>query len=329
MKKCYPYGKGNMYANKRMHQMLFCIAAIFAVLFVIGMFMDPSDGFAMGGLGLNIASMMTIGDIKDVSDRHTHGSNIAYEVCLIGIDQVDASKPFPKPNASREVGQVPLLPGEKMLYYYAHDIPTYVGNGEKGDITTSGTNTFAMIMGGMRDQLLNFQEEFAGGKFIILFHEIGDEQWYIIGSKDRPMIFSTFENKNDKDGRYVTWNFTRTSIDQYCKYKGAMVRAERGNHTQAQTKLSITPGVNEYNIPNGNSSTYVLSSVSGISANDKGRLITLYGEGTGNAATIAENTVFILEDGKTWTAKAGSRITFQVFDENTLVEVSGSRVQTV
>ena len=143
------------------------------------------------------------------------------------------------------------------------------------------------------------------------------------------MIFSSFENKNDKDGRYVTWTFTRTSIDQYYKYKGTMVRAERGNHTQAQTKLTITPGVNEYSIPNGSSSTYALTSVGGISATDKGRIITLYGEGSNNSATIAENTVFILEDGKTWTAKAGSRITFQVFDENTLVEVQGSRVQTV
>ena len=324
-----PFRKGNMYANKRMHQMLFCIATVFAILFIIGMFMDPSDGFAMGGLGLNVASMMVIGDIKDVSDRQTHGANIAYEVCLVSVDQLDMTKPFPKPNGSREVGQIPMASGEKMLYYYAHDIPTFSGTGEKGDITTSGTNTFTIIMGGMRDQVLNFQEEFAGGKFIILFREIGDEQWYIIGSKDRPMIFSSFENKNDKDGRYATWTFTRTSIDQYYKYKGAMSRTEKGKHPADNTTLTMKVGVNEYTIPNGGSNTYVLVKVGGISATDKGRIITLYGEGTNNAATITENTVFILEDAKTWTAKAGSRITFQVFDENTLVEVQGSRVQTV
>ena len=323
-----PFRKGNMYASQRSRQMLYCLAALFAILYVVGMFFDPTDCFAVSGLGLNVASMMLIGDVKDVSDRQTHGSNIAYEVSLISVDQLDAAKPFPRPNASREVGQVPMALGEKMTLFYAHDIPTYTGSGEKGDITTSGNNLFVMIMGGIRDQLLNFQEEFAGGKFIILFHEIGDEQWYIIGSKDRPMIFSTYENKNDKDGRYVTWNFSRTSIDQYYKYKGVIVRAERGAHTQGQTKLTVKPGVSEYAIPNGSSSTYAIGTVAGITASDKGRIITLYGEGSANAATIADNSVFVLEDGKTWTATAGSRISFHVFDENTLVEVQGSRVQT-
>ena len=54
-----------------------------------------------------------------------------------------------------------------MKYFAAHDIPTYTSTGEKGDITTSGTNTFVAVMGGMRDQLLDFIEQHAGGKFII------------------------------------------------------------------------------------------------------------------------------------------------------------------
>lgn len=72
-----------------------------------------------------------------------------------------------------------------------------------------------MIMGGMRDQLLTFIEEHAGGKFIIIFKEVGEDQWYILGNYDRPMVLSSYESKNDKDGRYVTFTFKRTSIDQY------------------------------------------------------------------------------------------------------------------
>lgn len=53
------------------------------------------------------------------------------------------------------------------------------------------------------------------------------------------------------------------------------------------------------------------------------------GEGVDYPATIEENTVFVLEDGATWTARAGSRITFRVMDTDTLVEIAGSRVQTV
>lgn len=304
---------------------LFCLLLI-AIVCLVNIFIEPGSAF---DLGVSLASMMVIGDIKDVSDRQTHGSNIAYQVYLISVDQVDNTKPFPKPNASREVGQIPMKDGEFMRYFEAHDIPTFTGTGEKGDITTSGTNTFAIIMGGMREQLLNFQEEYAGGKFIILFHEIGETDWYILGSVDRPMIFSSFENKNDKDGRYVTYTFTRTSIDQYYLYTGAIVRSEPVSHTADQTDLAIKSGVDTYKIPAGTSATYAISSVSGITASDKGRYITLEGTGTDEkAATIADSTSFVLEDGATWTAKAGSRITFRVFDSQTLVEVSGSRVQT-
>lgn len=299
---------------------------LLAIVCLINIFIEPGSAF---DLGMSLASMMVIGDIKDVSDRQTHGSNIAYQVYLIPVEQIDTTKQFPKPNTSREVAQIPMKSGEYMRYFEAHDIPTFTGSGEKGDITTSGTNTFIIIMGGMREQLLNFQEEYAGGKFVILFHEIGETDWYIIGSVDRPMIFSSFENKNDKDGRYVTFTFTRTSIDQYYKYTGTIVKSEPATHSAGTTALAIKSGVDTYKIPAGTSATYAISTVSGITAFDKGRYITLEGTATDEkAATIADSTSFVLEDGATWTAKAGSRITFRVFDSQTLVEVSGSRVQT-
>lgn len=316
----------NKFTRKEILKSFLICSLIVAIVCLVNIFLEPGSVF---GIGTSLATMMTIGDIKDVSDRQTHGSNIAYQVHLISVNQVDIAKPFPKPNASREVGQIPMKEGEYMRYFEAHDIPTYTGSGEKGDITTSGTNTFAIIMGGMRENLLNFQEEYAGGKFIILFHEIGETDWYVLGSVDRPMILSSFENKNDKDGRYVTFTFTRTSIDQYYKYTGAIVRSEPETHSADATALAIKPGVDTYKIPAGTSATYAIASVSGITASDKGRYITLEGTATDEkAATIADSTSFVLEDGATWTAKAGSRITFIVFDSQTLVEVSGSRVQT-
>ena len=71
-----------------------------------------------------------------------------------------------------------------------------------------------------------------------------------------------------------------------------------------------------------------ITTVSGLTATDKGRYITREGTGTDKAATSADGNSVVLEDGATWTAKAGSSITFMVLDASTLVEVSGSRVQT-
>lgn len=289
--------------------------------------LDYLTGTLVIGGSILAMAMMTIGDVDDVSDRQTHGSNIAYKLYLVELSQIDDTKTFPMPNSNREVSTIPMKGGQYMKYFVAHDIPTFTSTGEKGDITTSGTNNFVAIMGGMRDQLLDFIEQHAGGKFIVLFKEVSDPQWYILGSYDRPMVLSSYEAKNDKDGRYITYTFTRTSIDQYYKYTGDIVRVPASKHTADQTTLTVNATADRYEIPDGSSATYEINAVSGLSANDKGRYITLKGTGSANAATIADGNSFILEDGTTWTAKAGSSITFRVLDPQTLVEVPGSRIQ--
>lgn len=325
-----PYKKGNQYARKMQVKLFLSLALLFAIVFVVGMFLEPDHSmFCMTGFsGTSLASMMAIGNVEDVSDKNTHGSNIAYKIYLIDVHQINPDVKFPRANANREVATLPMLPGEYMKYFEAHDIPTYVGNGEKGDITTSGTNQFVAIMGGMRDQLLNFIEEHAGGKFVILFKEIGEDQWYILGEYDRPMVLKSYEAKNDKDGRYITFTFERTSVTQYYKYVGDIVKAPAEVHTAGTKDLAVKSTSNSYEIPNGTAATYALESVSGLTNNDKGRHITLIGTGTDKAATIADGATFILEDGVAWTAKAGSSITFRILDPATLIEVSGSRIQT-
>jgi hypothetical protein len=323
-----PYRKGNEYAANMYRRLFLCIALVIVTLSATAAIVDPSLGGGMFGGSVVFASMMLIGDIADVSDRDTHGSNITYQVYLVSVKQIDRTVAFPMPNTNREVGSIPMLNGQYMKYFEAHDIPTYSATGEKGDITTSGENTFTIIMGGMRDQLLNFIEQYAGDKFVVIFKEIGTTQWYIIGSVDRPMILKSFEAKNDKDGRYVTFTFSRVSIDQYCKYAGNIVTAPATAHPADATTLTISPQSNEYEIPDGNGDPYAINAVAGITATDKGRFITLRGAGGANAATIADGASFILEDGAMWTARAGSSITFRILDATTLVEVAGTRIQT-
>lgn len=324
-----PFRKGNRAVRKMQVRFFLSMTVLLALVFILDMVMSPGSVLGIFGFsGTTLAAMMVIGDVGDVSDRKTHGSNIAYKIYLVDVDQINSDVPFPLPNQQREISTIPMKAGQYMKYFVAHDIPTYTSTGEKGDITTSGTNTFVAVMGGMRDQLLDFIEQHAGGKFIILFKEAGDSQWYILGNYDRPMVLSAFESKNDKDGRYVTYTFTRTSIDQYYKYTGDIVRAPAEAHTAGATALAIKSTNNRYTIPNGSGATYAISTVSGLTANDKGRYITLEGTGTDKAATIADGNNFVLEDGATWTAKSGSSITFMVLDASTLVEVTGSRVQT-
>ncbi|MDD2981482.1 MAG: hypothetical protein PHN80_16145 [Hespellia sp.] len=322
--------KGVKAAFKLQQKFLLTILLLAAVVFTLAILTEP--GHAIGsviGLGsTSFASMAFLTNVGDQGDKHTTGKNIAALVYLIPIKQVDTSQPFPVPNSAREVSTIPMKEGEYMTYFEAHTPPTFLGNAEKGDITTTGTNTFSIVMAGNRDDLLNFAEEYAGDAFIILFKEVESSQWYILGSYERPVRLKSFENKNDNDGRYISFTFNRDSVKQYYKYTGSLVTIAPATHTAGATALAITSGQGVYSIPNGSSATYAIATVTGLTDNDKGRVITLLGTGTDKAATIADNTAFVLEDGATWTAKAGSRISFRVLDPATLIEVQGSRVQT-
>lgn len=322
-KHCRAYNpmKGFNYANRQMRNMFMVVFAVFGVVMLFGALIDHSL-LAFGGSGVSLASMAILGHIDDVSDRDTHGSDISYIVYLVALDQIDRTKPFPQPNASREVAPVPLKPGEIPHYFEAHDIPTFTGTTEKGDITTTGENNFVIIMGGARVNLYNFIEEYSGGKFILFFKHVKKSEWYILGELERPVILANTETKDDKDGRYTTFTFKRPSVDLPLVYTGNPAITAAGSVAAGATTIAITASANSYTIANGTSGAAAIATVSGLNKNDKGRYITLYGAGTDKPATIADGTTFVLEDGATWTAKQGASLTLRVLDTTTLVEVS-------
>lgn len=275
-----------------------------------------------------VASMAIIGSIEDTSDKDAAGKQIAYQVWLVALDQIDKSVAFPKANANREIGNIPLLAGEKMHYFEAHDIPTDDSKGEKGDFSTAVTNTFVLAMSGNRDALLNFIEQYAGGKFILIYRECESDNYYLMGSVWKPMILKSFERANNKDKRGVTFTFENSSFNQPYKYIGAFVTANPIELAAGTTVLATVSGNNIYVLPNGADAAVPVTTVSGLTNSDKGRTITVRGTGSDKAATIEDGAVFVLEDGATWIAKAGSSITFRVLDSNRLIEVGGTRIQT-
>ena len=319
--RAYNPVKGMNYANKQMRNMYMVAFAVFGIVMLLCAIFDHS--FAMfGGSAFSLASMAIIGNIDDVSDRDTHGSDISYIVYLIAIDQIDRTKEFPQPNAQREVGAIPLKLGEIPHYFEAHDIPTFVGTAEKGDITTNGENNFVIIMGGNRTVLYNFIEEYAGGRFILVFKEVKKKTWYILGELERPMILSGIETKNDKDGRYSTMTFKRPSVDLPLIYTGNPAVSTTTDVSANATSIAFTPAYNSYNILDGATAPASITSVTGLTNSDKGRFVTLLGAGSKFPATIADSATFVLEGGATWTAKAGASLTLRVLDPTTLVEVS-------
>ena len=294
---------------------------IFGLVLFVSAILDHSL-LQLGGAGISIASMAVLGHIDDVSDRDTHGSDISYIVYLIALDQIDRNKEFPQPNVNREVAPISLKPGEIPHSFEAHDIPTFTGTTEKGDITTTGENQFVLVMGGARARLYNFIEEYSGGKFILLFKHIKKKEWFILGELERPIILSNTETKDDKEGRYTTLTFKRSSVDLPLIYTGNPAVTAATTVPAGATDIAITAASNTYMIPNGTSAAASIATVSGLSKADKGRYITLIGAGSDKPATIADGSTFVLEEGATWTAKTGASITFRILDTTTLIEIS-------
>jgi len=305
--------------NKKFNMMVGL--TIFGLVLFVSAILDHSL-LQLGGAGISIASMAVLGHIDDVSDRDTHGSDISYIVYLIALDQIDRTKEFPQPNVNREVAPISLKPGEIPHYFEAHDIPTFTGTTEKGDITTTGENQFVLVMGGARARLYNFIEEYSGGKFILLFKHIKKKEWFILGELERPIILSNTETKDDKEGRYTTLTFKRSSVDLPLIYTGNPAVTAATTVPAGATDIAITAASNTYMIPNGTSAAASIATVSGLSKADKGRYITLIGAGSDKPATIADGSTFVLEEGATWTAKTGASITFRILDTTTLIEIS-------
>jgi|GEM_PF-625515 len=307
---------------------LCCIMLLFASVSAFAAITSPEDAKVSTEIviGTTLSSMMAIGSIDDVPDSEVAGESIAYKVWLLETKQL-ADNASLAPSANREISTLLLKPGEYMHYFEAHDIPTYTSSGEKGDLTIASTNTFTIIMGGVRDKLLNFIEQKAGCKFIIVFQECESPNRFILGNPCKPMVLKSYNLNNNKENRSVTFTFESRTIRQYNKYVGNIISRPPAAHTPGATTLNLSSGDDIYNIPAG-TSAYSIDAISGLTDSDKGRRITLVGTAASNAASIADSASFVLSGGATWTAKNGSSISFQVLDATTLVEVIGSRVQT-
>ena len=206
--------KGAQYEMRKARQLFNIVVGLFALIAFVWACVEPASGH-IAGYGVSLATMTLIGNVDDVADRDTHGSEIAYQVVLIATDQLADKFNFPQPalvagNGANAGANSRVVTLSKSILRSGE--AALLSNTEKGDVTTTGTNTFIVVMGGDRTVLKNFVEEYAGGKFIILYKHIKDTVWHIIGEAERPMILNNTESKDDADGRYVTFTFTRNSV---------------------------------------------------------------------------------------------------------------------
>jgi hypothetical protein len=281
------------------------------------------------GSGISWATMATIGNMAEISDKESSPNQIDMKVWLIAREQVDPDETFPTPNSDRELGTIPLLSGQVPHYFDAiPDTPDEIGTATKGEIITEFAKTFSFIVAGNREKHLDFIEEYAGKGFIIIYSIGEDGTKYVLGSYYKPMVLQTTDRKGGgKEGRYITFTFQNKHWRQPLLYVGSIATESPDTVAAGATTLPIT-SASQYQLSD-HSADVTIAAVSGIGSEDIGRVVELLAPATDvHVPDVADNSVFILMDTGTWTAHPGSRILFKILGTGTMVEVPGTRVQT-
>jgi hypothetical protein len=276
---------------------------------------------------VTVASMAVIGNFDDPGTQDAVANQIHYKVWLISVDQVDYTQAMPQPNANREIGDTPLNDGEYPHYFdFVNETVKDTGTIENGEIVPDFTNGFNGALRGNSNKLLDWIEEYAGRGFIIIYSEGEAGTKKQLGTYYKPMMLQTVERKNDNEGRYLNVTFQNKHWRQPLNFVGTLSTQAPVTVAAGSTNLPVESGNDRYQLAD-HTAVVTIATVSGIASADHGRIIeVLAPDSASNAPEIADNTVFILKDGTTWTANPGSKITFKIFDNDTLVEQS--RVQT-
>ncbi|MBV5334354.1 MAG: hypothetical protein JZU49_00930 [Sulfuricurvum sp.] len=289
---------------------------------------DPQSVKPVAEMGIGMLILLTmaqVGNLAQPSSVDTAANQIGFRLYLVARDQIDDTVAFPLPNSARELGNIPLKAGE--LWHYFEGVENsikYTGTGEAGDITPTFGKTIPIIIK-YSNEALNFVEQYTGKGFVVAWPICETSEKEIVGTFCKPIKLQKFEVKQDADGKYIMLEFGNTHWRQPLKYVGDLTFAAAT--TVAAGATALTVGASGLYQLSDHTATVILATVSGLTADDYGRYITLNAPAAAtNAPTIADNSVYILRDGDTWTANPGSSITFQVLDDSTLVEIS--RVQT-
>ena len=310
---------------------LFSILCVLAVIFTVTLAsgaLNLDSALIFGGAGSYalLVTMASIGDQSELPDRYSIPNQIGPRIWLISRNQINDAVAYPNANDDREITTIPLKAGEYMHYFDLVDTyPRDTSTGERQEFSTNVTNDMMIAVRGNTKKIMDFLEEYSGTGFILIYQECEGGEKYVRGSFCKPMNLQSWNRKNDNEGKYVTMSFQNTHWRQPLVYVGDIVREAAVTVAAGLTNLAVTQ--NGQYILSDHSASVAIATVSGIASSDIGRTIDIIAPATAlHAPTIADNSVFILKGGATWTANPGSRITFKIFDSNTLTEVA--RVQT-
>jgi len=145
------------------------------------------------------------------------------------------------------------------------------------------------------------------------------------------MKLVSFDGGATKEYTGFTLTFSNESRYIFSRYTGTLATQAPDTVPADATTITLTSN-HQYQLTDVTSSAATITGFTSVSDSDIGRVVDILGSGGTYPSTITDANDFLLEGGATWTANAGSRISFKIKKTGssayTYIEVPGSRVQT-
>lgn len=243
------------------------------------------------------------------------GGNKKDKITFFDFDDVLA--PFPARDSKGILidGNLNFKPGSYAINVYA-TLHTIKGNPKsEGDPDNKGTiQSVAFEHPGDELAIMEFRSNWQNSNIGLIVERCSDNRKMLYGSPCAPLQMQ-WEQTDDKDKNSTL--FTLTSSQKgpdVGVYNGTItVDTVTGTVAADATSINLTTGPGEYQLTNGTSSA---ASITGCTNPVDKMTFTLLGSGGANPSSIAAAaTAFILQSGVTWTALAGSRITFKAIKD--------------
>jgi len=241
------------------------------------------------------------------------GGNKKDRIVIIDTDDINLDS-FPERDSSgiAITGDIPLKEGAYMVELYATQNTIKCLAEGAGDPDAKGiTQTVEFEHPGNSNDIRAFRQYWMNRNVMILIQRCSSGKRDLFGTPCAPLQM-TFKTQDDKDKNITIFTFTsiQKGID-IADYQGNVSFDTVKDTVDADaTSVDVVNGPGEYQLTTG---TAAAATITTLLNPVNGAVYTLLGSGGSHPSTITSANDFVLASGTTWTALAGSRITFRAF----------------
>lgn len=165
---------------------------------------------------------------------------------------------------------------------------------------------------GAEREIMEFRSNWLGRDIAIFDESCVDGTIKQYGSPCSPLRMKV-EGTDNKDAKKTVFTFASTNKGpDIAIYANTLTLSDvTGTVPADATTVDLAPGEGEYQLTDNAAATELTTCINAI----HGMLFTLLGSGGANPASITDANDFVLKDGTSWSALAGSSITFKAFKD--------------